>query len=147
METKALIMKRYLTFFAVAALAAGAGCSPKQQAATSNESDLYKTWRLVEVQGEAVDTSNMRRPAEFTFDKTEQRISGSAGCNNIFGKFTVAADKLTFSPLAATKMACPDMSVEDKFLKIVDKVNGWKVTEGFLVLSQDGNALAKFVAK
>lgn len=138
-------MKRYLTFFAVLAFAAG--CTAPKQAATSNEADLYKTWRLVEVQGETVDTSKMRRPAEFTFDKTEQRISGSAGCNNIFGKFTVSGDKLTFSPLAATKMACPDMSTEDKFLKIVDKVNNWKVTEGFLVLSQDATALAKFVAK
>ncbi|WP_158618170.1 META domain-containing protein [Chitinophaga lutea] len=138
-------MKKYLAFFT--ALAFAAACNAPKQAASSNEADLYKTWRLVEVQGQAVDTTKLQRPAEFTFDKTEQRISGSAGCNNIFGKFTVAADKLTFSPLAATKMACQDMSVESKFLSITDKVNNWKVTEGFLVLSQDGTALAKFIAK
>lgn len=141
-------MKSYLRIFAVAALAFGASCSaPKQQTATNNEDDLYKTWRLVEVQGQTVDTTKMMRPAEFTFDKTEQRISGSAGCNNIFGKFTVSADKLTFAPLAATKMACPDMNVEGRFLEAVQKVNNWKVTEGFLVLSQNGTALAKFIAK
>ncbi len=139
-------MKRYLAFFT--ALAFAAACNtPKQQAASSNEADLYKTWRLVEVEGKTVDTAKLQRPAEFTFNKADQRISGSAGCNNIFGKFTVSADKLTFSPLAATKMACQDMSVESSFLSVTGKVNNWKVTEGFLVLSQDGTALAKFIAK
>ncbi len=138
-------MKKYLAFFA--ALAFATSCSTPKPVATNNEEDLYKTWRLVEVQGQTVDTTKLQRPAEFTFNKMEQRISGSAGCNNIFGKFTVSADKLTFSPLAATKMACADMSVESKFLQIVDKVNNWKVTEGFLVLNQDATPLAKFIAK
>lgn len=139
-------MKRYLAFFT--ALAFAAACNtPKQTTSSNNEADLYKTWRLVEVEGQTVDTTKLQRPAEFTFNKMEQRVSGSAGCNNIFGKFTVAGDKLTFSPLASTKMACQDMSIEQKFLTATGKINNWKVTEGFLVLSQDGTALAKFIAK
>lgn len=139
-------MKKYLVFFTAVAFAAGSCATPKQ-AATSNEADLYRTWRLVEVEGQTVDTTKLQRPAEFTFSKLEQRVNGSAGCNNIFGKFTVSGDKLTFSQLAATQMACADMSVEDKFRKMTDKVNNWKVTEGFLVLSQDATPLAKFIAK
>ncbi|GAA4749942.1 META domain-containing protein [Gordonia alkaliphila] len=34
-------------------------------------------------------------------------VSGSTGCNNFRGNATVTGDKITFSGIAATKMACP----------------------------------------
>ena len=41
--------------------------------------------------------------AVFSADDT---VSGSAGCNRFSGRYTRNAERLSFSPLATTKMAC-----------------------------------------
>lgn len=135
-------------FMALIAVMLFIGCASSQKSSANNDADLFKTWRLIELDGQAVDTTKLNRPAQLTFEAADQRVFGSAGCNSMTGKYTLEApNKLTFSPMAATKMACPDMSLESKFHEIIAKVNTWSVTEGFLVLSQDNMPLAKFVAK
>ncbi len=61
----------------------------QQAGGTNNEAELYKTWRLVEVNGETIDTTGIPKPLEFTFERTDSQFSGSAGCNRIFGKFNL----------------------------------------------------------
>ncbi len=143
-------MKRILTLcLALAGMAYLAACSNANKAGgTNNEAELYKTWRLVEVNGETIDTTGIPKPLEFTFERTDSQFSGSAGCNRIFGKFTLTApDNISFPGLAATRMACPDMSIESKFLDASNKVNKWSIRQGMLVLSQGDTALLRFKAK
>ncbi|RPD42742.1 META domain-containing protein [Chitinophaga barathri] len=142
-------MKRILILcLAVAGVAYLAACSANKTSGTNNEADLYKTWRLVEVNGETIDTTGIPKPLEFTFEKADSQFSGSAGCNRIFGKFSLTApDNISFPGLAATRMACPDMSIENKFLEASNKVNKWSVRQGMLVLSQGETALLRFKAK
>ncbi len=143
-------MKKVLTVcLAIAGIVYLAACSnTNKTGGTNNEADLYKTWRLVEVNGETIDTTGLRTPLEFTFEKADSQFSGSAGCNRIFGKFSITApDNISFPGLAATRMACPDMSVESKFLDASNKVNKWAIRQGMLVLSQNENALLRFKAK
>ncbi|MBO9154181.1 META domain-containing protein [Chitinophaga sp. GCM10012297] len=143
-------MKKMLTMCLVmAGVAYFTACSnTSRSSGTNNEADLYKTWRLVEVNGETIDTTGIPKPLEFTFEQADSQFSGSAGCNRIFGKFTLTApDNISFPGLAATRMACPDMSVEQKFLEASNKVNKWAIRQGMLVLSQNENALLRFKAK
>lgn len=140
--------KCFPAFIALIAVMLFGSCASSQKSGANNDADLFKTWRLVELDGQAVDTTKLNRPAQLTFEQADQRVFGSAGCNSMTGKYTLEApNKLTFSPMAATKMACPDMSLESKFHEIIGKVNTWSITEGFLVLSQDNAALAKFAAQ
>ena len=70
-----------------------------------------------------------------TFDGDS--ISGSAGCNNFMGSFTVDGDVLSFGPLAGTKMLCPPevMQQEDLFLALMPSVETAEITfDGALVL-------------
>ncbi len=145
---KIINMKKLHVWVAAATVAILSSCAAPRAASINNEADLYRTWRLVELEGHTVDTSKLQRPAELTFIKMDNRVYGSAGCNTLSGKFTIGApNKMTFSPIAATRMACKDMSTEDQFLRIAPKVNAWTITADFLVLSQDNTPLARFKAK
>ncbi len=145
-------MKKLLTICAAfAATALMASCSNANKAAggSNSEADLYKTWQLVEVDGLPVDTAGLMRPAQFTFDKANSRISGSAGCNMITGGFTLEApNKITLSKLAATRMMCQGkMQYEDKFMQTSENIKTWSVTDGVLTLgTADGKTLVRLTA-
>jgi heat shock protein HslJ len=42
------------------------------------------------------------------FDPATRRVSGFTGCNRLSGGYTVEGDRLTFGPMATTRMACPE---------------------------------------
>lgn len=58
-------------------------------------------WRLTHIGGVAVENESA---TELRF--AANNVSGSAGCNRFSGSFSLAGNKLTTGPLAATKMAC-----------------------------------------
>ncbi|SCC62560.1 Heat shock protein HslJ [Chitinophaga costaii] len=113
------------------------------RATSANPSLLYGTdWKLVSLQGEAIDTAGLRKRPGLRFDKAEHRVSGNGGCNSIGGSFTVTGDKLHFSPMISTKMACPAMDVENKFLQALAQVTRFDVSEGRLELLNEQGSLA-----
>ncbi len=61
---------------------------------------------------------------------------GSAGCNIYGGDYTVDGNKLTFSPLITTMMACdpPLMTLEQAYLAALAKTASFKVVDGQLDL-------------
>ncbi len=64
---------------------------------------LTGKWRIVAVSGaEGLDDERTR--AEFA---TNGRFASTIGCNRIAGKPTVSGVKISFGPMAATRMACP----------------------------------------
>lgn len=146
-------MHKILTFCtAIAATALMAACSNanKSTGATNNEADLYKTWRFVEIDGLPVDTAGLMRPAELTFQQTDSRVHGSAGCNMVNGGFKLEApNKISFTPMAATKMMCMDkMQYEQKFFGVTDKIKTWSIVDGVLTLgAEDGTTLVRLMAK
>ena len=145
--------KLFSISIAIAATALMAACSNANKATgggANNEADLYKTWRFVEIDGLPVDTAGLRTPAELTFEKNDSRVFGSAGCNRITGGFKLEApNKLSFTPLAATKMMCMDkMEYESKFFGVTDKIKTWSVVDGVLTLgAEDGKTLVRLMAK
>jgi putative lipoprotein len=73
--------------------------------------------------------------------------SGSGGCNRFAGGYRLEGDRLSFEPLASTRMACaPDvMQAETEFLAALGRVARVSVADGGLVLlDEDGAELLRF---
>lgn len=69
----------------------------------------------------------------------EKDVSGFAGCNRFRGSYTFADGKLSFGPLANTRMACPpeQMETERKVLQLLEATKAADATHKTLIL-QDG---------
>ena len=68
----------------------------------------------------------------------EKSLSGSGGCNRYAGAATVNDGKLTVSPLATTRMFCPEPGVadqEDAYLSALSKATGYVVADAELRLT------------
>ena len=47
--------------------------------------------------------------------KADGTVSGNGGCNQFGGTFSADANRLSFGPMRATKMACPALKAEQEF--------------------------------
>lgn len=76
------------------------------------------------------------------------RLAGSAGCNRYSAACVPSADgDLDIGPLLSTRMAClpPIMATEATYLDLLDRVTGFRIDDGDLVLVQaDGTAVLRF---
>jgi putative lipoprotein len=66
----------------------------------------------------------------------EKDVAGFAGCNRFRGTYAYSEGKLTFGPLAATRMACPpeQMETERKILQLLDATKAADATHKTLTL-------------
>lgn len=100
-------------------------------------------WTLVALDGRPVTASE--RGPWLVFETNEQRVRGAAGCNRVTGTYRQEGDDLTIGPLAATKMACPDMATESAFLAAIGRVRHFTITGRNLTLRDaDGTPVAQF---
>jgi heat shock protein HslJ len=79
--------------------------------------------------------------AQFTSDG---KVSGSAGCNQYSGSYTVSGSKIDFSaPLATTKMMCEPavMEQENAYLQALGEARSFSVSGDQLTLTGADNAL------
>jgi heat shock protein HslJ len=150
-----------MTVIAVAVLAGAlASCGPKTS--TSPEAQQTKpdngqapagevartpgslsspaSWELREIAGKpvAAPAEGAKAPS-LVFERDGNRVSGFAGCNRFSGTCEFPADgQLRFSMMAATRMACPDMTLEDEFLRALGTADSY---------SNDGKVLKLLRAK
>ncbi|HEY3215192.1 MAG TPA: META domain-containing protein [Candidatus Eisenbacteria bacterium] len=100
-------------------------------------------WRVVEIAGSSVGDSS---PATLRFE-SNRHVSGSTGCNQFTGTASIAAEKLSFGPLATTRRACEAdrMAEEQSFLKALESVRSFSIDEGgyLRLLGADGNPLLR----
>lgn len=78
---------------------------------------------------------------EITAIFEDDRVSGSAGCNQYSGGYAVNGSSLTFGPLAATKMWCADpegsMEQEQRYLGLLGQVRRYRIDGAQLWLTAD----------
>ena len=105
-----------------------------------------KYWKLAELNGQQVPSSGNNKEPHIIFKSEENRITGSGGCNSFHGSFELKdSNRIVLSKIAATKMACPDMDIEDRFFKVLETVDNYNLTENTLVLNRAQMApLARF---
>jgi heat shock protein HslJ len=101
-------------------------------------------WTLMSITSGDVATgvvSGTEITALFAADDT---VTGSAGCNRFNGTYTRSAERLSVSPLATTKMACPGyvMTQERVFLDAMSQVASYTIdgTQSHLTLLDGAGA-------
>ncbi|GKS70433.1 hypothetical protein W03_24370 [Nitrosomonas sp. PY1] len=106
-------------------------------------------WKLVRLNDNPVAISaKQRREAQLVFATDTLRVSGNTGCNRINGSFEINNDKLRFSRMASTKMACLEgMDLEERFLSALKHVERYRIIGSHLeLLDATGTISARFEA-
>ncbi len=105
-------------------------------------------WTLTHLGDQPLKASSSDREITLHFDKTNQRVTGSAGCNRLTGGYSLKGNALSFTPLATTRMSCPDDNLETRYLAALDKVTTYRIAGARLeLLAADGAMLARFEIK
>ena len=116
------------------AAGAGAGGSPAASAGSSAAGGspaaggpqlVGTAWALGDFPGQVL--ADVRPTVAFSGDGT---VTGSGGCNDFNGTYTVDGSKLTFGPLAATKKACADAvnTLETAYMTALQATTSYEVT-------------------
>jgi len=105
-------------------------------------------WKLTELNGRPVAAAAGQKDYYLQLDKESGRVSAFAGCNQMMGSFTSPdAFRVSFSKLASTRMACPDMALETEFAQVLESVDNYAIANNTLSLNKARMApLARFVA-
>lgn len=121
------------------------GFMPTESNPTSKINLGDNTWLVTEMPNfDATPFSDRQKP-KITFDLEENRFHGFAGCNRMFGSFEVHEDSLFIGNVAATRMMCEDMRVEDHFFRYFQQTK-FKIAQidSVLILEFDSG---KFILK
>lgn len=126
------------------------GCKTKQNRESTTESPLKGTkWILVEMMGKPITPAQNGKNIYVYLDANENRINGHSGCNGFGGSYELSeGNRITFSKMMGTMMACTDMETETQFLKLMQTVDNYNLNENKLQLNKARMApLLKFEAE
>ena len=106
-------------------------------------------WTLVALGDRNVAAASATREPHLIFTVDSSRVTGSGGCNRVFGGYAISGDSLSFTGVASTKMACATgMDIETAFLAALSRVARWRIVDGSLELTDAAGALiARFHAR
>lgn len=113
----------------------------KQQ---SNNTLIDTPWKLVELKGQAIE--NVAKQPFLILGTEENRVSGNTSCNGFGGEYELLeGNRIKFSKMMHTMMACPNMTVENEFMKVLEVADNYTVVNGVLNLNKGRMAtMAKF---
>lgn len=140
-------MKKFSALWMILVVVFCPGCSGLHGGSGKPALSLENTdWKLVELQGKEILAKPGRKAPYLRLISEEGRVVGHGGCNRFFGGYKVEADRLRFSALGSTKMACPgDIGdLEDGFFNALGSVRHFKLSGGVLELFGDRELLARF---
>jgi uncharacterized lipoprotein NlpE involved in copper resistance len=106
-----------------------------------------KYWKLTELNGKAIAPSeNGDREAHFVLHNNDSKISGSTGCNNLFGEYTLSGNSLKISVPMITRMACFNIDYEQEYLDALTACDSYAIQDDTLTLIAGETPLARFAA-
>lgn len=106
-------------------------------------------WQLVSLGGAPVLGNSPQREPHIRLVETEQRVTGSTGCNLMFGQYALDGRRLRFSNLGSTRMACVDQALaqqEQRFTQMLELADSAGVARDTLTLFAGDRELARFRA-
>ncbi len=117
-------------------------CSTEQPVTIENTE-----WKLVELRGQS-NPEFSAEPETFFFTLTEENgLTGVGACNTFFGNYRIGdLDTLVISPMGMTQMACPNIELEDEFVKMLFEVNTYSIDGNHLTLFNEGAKVAEMEA-
>ncbi len=132
------MMKSLLLLLSLTLL--GVGCNSSKNMA---KLDGVK-WELKALNDREIKLTDNNSEVYIQFNEAEKKVNGRGGCNRFFGNYEMDGDKLRFSPLGATRMACPDLQLETEFFKVLETVDTYSIKDGVLSLKSKGKVVAVF---
>lgn len=95
-----------------------------------------KYWKLTELMGQpVVKTDAMKKEPHIILHNDGNRVAAYGGCNGMGGEYTLKeGNRITFSSMIGTMMACPDMTVEEGLKKVLSTADNYS-------LASDGNTM------
>ena len=140
-------MKILLRLAVVAGLAAlTVGCCNCRSYQKKTRRPLVGTeWQLIQLGGETI------QPQEGSFTITlsaeKGQISGVGACNRLSGTYRSDEKRsLRIGPLAATRMACPDLKREQAFIEALESATHYDMDGPMLLILSNGELRAVFQA-
>ncbi len=119
---------------------AGVGCNSSRNMAKLNG----VKWVLQTLNGEDVKLTDQNSEIFIQFNEVEKRVNGRAGCNRFFGNYEMEGHKLQFSPMGATRMACPDLQIETAFFQMLNEVDALNIKDNKLTFESKEKVVAVF---
>ena len=123
-----------------------AGCkSPQKLPAVPEQptsiatADLSEThWKLTVLLGKPVVLSeNNKKEIFIVFSKEGSSVQGFSGCNTFMGKYELKeGNRITFSAMASTMTACPDLATETEFNKMLGTVDNYSINGNTMTLNK-----------
>lgn len=105
---------------------------------------LHDIWALESIEGEKVIIDEtVRNLPVLEIYVEDERVHGNTGCNVLNGSVEIDEEKISFSKIITTEMACPG-NLEQKFLTSLIEVNRYKIEKMSLRLFEDEKELMVF---
>ncbi len=104
-------------------------------------------WKLVELRGKKIEnTGNSPKEAFLFINADGKSVYGNAGCNSVNGGVELTEmNRIKFSKMASTMMACPNLEDEREFLQMLETVDNYNLWGDTLILNKARMAsLARF---
>lgn len=121
--------------------------APEPQMST----ELLEThWKVVEINGQPVtNPAANQKEAYIMLTKEGNRLQGNGGCNNLMGTYQLMdGNRIKFSGVASTMMACPDMTIESQLGKAIEMADNYAINGKNLMLAKAKMApLVRFEAQ
>ena len=104
-------------------------------------------WKLIELDGKKVKQKG-KKGFFIQLNSKDGRFHGYVGCNNFNGTYAMPKSfEISFSNIASTMMACPNMDLESKLMKTLEEVDSYNIKGNILQLKKEKQiTLAKFEA-
>ncbi|HVJ34416.1 MAG TPA: META domain-containing protein [Terriglobia bacterium] len=108
-------------------------------------------WRLLDMGPAAAEqpiVSSQQRPAFIEFDKVDQRLAGSTGCNRFFGRYRLIGDAgFTIGQVGMTRAACQGQLAEQerKIIKQIEQARFFGISNQKLTIASAGEQRLIFV--
>lgn len=128
------------------------GCNATKNSQVSNQEDTINgtttaklnsaientNWTLTTLEGHEVHPlENQEKEIHFTLNPDGNRVSGYSGCNTFMGTYTLeAGNRIKFSSMASTRMACPEAAInESELLSVFEMADNFTIVDGQLSLN------------
>lgn len=128
------------------------GCNATKNSQVSNQEDANNgttvtelnnaientNWILTTLEGHEVHPlENQEKEIHFTLNPDGNRVSGYSGCNTFMGTYTLeAGNRIKFSSMASTRMACPVAAInESELLSVFEMADNFTIANGQLSLN------------
>lgn len=96
---------------------------------------IENNWSLVKIEDNVIDVTEFPKPPTLLIK--DQKVSGFSGCNRYGGSAIIAGNVLLTDKMFSTRMACTNMTSEERFMKLMERVKSYEVVKNRLVLKDE----------